>query len=165
MGIFKNKTDIISEWGPRLFLEVTAEDVYGDSPVVRFYKHVTSVEADIALIKAYGKPDVQQSLLELSQQVMREHAYPLVTSKPTQHEEAVEAFAFALWRSTAYTITGELEREDPTGFELGLCIVIGEALYRLRPLKLRDKYGVILVEGLLSLAAWMLNYDNQQKEQ
>jgi hypothetical protein len=162
MGIFKrSQNDIVSQWGPRLFLEFTAQDIYGDGPVVNFYKHVTSRDKDIAIIKTYGKPDVQQRVVDLVNQVMNSYVFPLVTSKKSDEEEAVLIFATALLHSTAQLVTGNARRDDPTGFEMGLCLVIGESLCRLSALKMRNKYAEVVTEGLLSLSAWMLNFDNE----
>jgi len=165
MGIFrKQKTDIISQWGPRLFLEFTAKDIYGDGPVVNFYSKEIPVEKEILVIKALGKPDVQQSLLQLHKTVMRDFGFPLVVTKASEQERAVETFARGLLHSTAREITGDGNREDPTGFELGLCMVIGESLCRLSTLKMRNKYGEVLSDGLITLTAWILNYDSQKLE-
>lgn len=162
MGIFKrSQNDIISQWGPRLFLELTAQDVYGDGPVVDFYKHVTSRDMDISIIKSFGKSDVQQRILDLVNQVRKSYVFPLVTSKKSEEEEAVLIFATALLHSTAQLVTGNARREDPTGFEMGLCLVIGESLCRLSRLKMRDKYAEVVADGVLSLSAWMLNFDNE----
>ncbi len=165
MGIFrKSNNDIISQWGPRTFLEFTAQDIYGDGPVVEFYKKEIPVEKEIQVIKALGKQDVQQTLLQLQTTVMRDFGFPLVIAKESEHQQAVEKFAHALLRATAQSLTGDSNRKDPTGFELGLCVVIGEALCRLSALKLRDKYGILVSDGLITLAAWMLNYDSQYPE-
>ena len=147
--------------GPRLFLEFTAKDVYGDGPVVDFYKHVTSRDMDISIIKSFGKSDVQQRVLDLVNQVMKSYVFPLVTSKKSEEEEAVLIFATALLHSTAQLVTGNARREAPTGFEMGLCLVIGESLCRLSTLKMRDKYAEVVADGVLSLSAWMLNFDNE----
>jgi hypothetical protein len=161
MGIFRRtENDIIGQWGPRLFLESTAKDIYGDGPVVSYYEHMTK-ENEFALIKTYGKPDVEQTLMELHQHVMKNLAFPLVTSKSSDQEEAVLTFAYAVLHTTARTFTGSTHREDPTGFEMGLCLIIGESLSRCSALKMRDKYAEVLGEGLMSLSAWMLNFDNE----
>jgi hypothetical protein len=166
MGIFKRtQNDFVSQWGPRPFLEFTAQDIYGDGPVVNFYKHVTSRDMDIALIKSIGKPDEQERLVELVNGVLKNHVFPLVTSKKSNQEEAVLAFATALLHSTALEVTENALRRDLTGFEMGLCVVIGESLCRLSELKMRDKYAEVLTEGVLSLSAWMLNYDHENFEQ
>jgi hypothetical protein len=163
VGIFKKQNnDIISQWGPRTFLEFTAQDIYRDGPVVDFYKKQIPVEQEIQVIKALGKPDVQQSLLQLHKMVLRDFGFPLVTTKASEQDKAVETFAHALLRTTASTVSGNSHREDPTGFELGLCIVIGESLCRLSRMKLRDKYGELLSDGLITLTAWMLNFDSQK---
>jgi hypothetical protein len=160
MGIFKRtENDIIGQWGARLFLQSTAKDIYGDGPVVSYYEHVTK-ENELVLIKTFGKPDVQQTLMVLQQHVLKELAFPLVTSNRSDQEEAVLAFAYALLHRTAQTFTGSTHREDPTGIEMGLCLIIGESLSRCSTLKMRDKYPEVVGEGLLSLSAWMLNFDN-----
>jgi hypothetical protein len=66
-----------------------------------------------------------------------------------------------LLHSTAQLVTDNARRDDPTGFEMGLCLVIGESLCRLSALKMRNKYAEVVAEGLLSLSAWMLNFDNE----
>ena len=95
---------------------------------------------------------------------MRELAFPLVISKESNQEEALFSFAAALLHATAHTITGNSNRVDPTGFEMGLCVVIGESLCRCAALKMRDKYGDVVGDGLVTLAAWMLSHDNQHLE-
>jgi len=165
MGIFKKtQNDIISQWGPRLFLEYTAKEIFEDGPVVDFFKHVPSRELDIAILKSLGEPDAQQRVLDLINQVKRSYVFPLVTSKKSDKEEAVLTFATLLLHTTAQTITGNARRKDSTGFEMGLCIAIGESLCRLNSLKLRDKYVDLLAEGILSLSAWMLSFDKEHPD-
>jgi hypothetical protein len=80
----------------------------------------------------------------------------------SNQEEEMFSFAAALLHATAHTFTGDTNRLDPTGFEMGLCVVIGESLCRCAALGMRDRYGDVLSAGLATLAAWMLSHDNQQ---
>lgn len=164
MGIFKrNENDLIGQWGPRLFLEFIAKEIYEDGPLIDYYKNVPSHEIEIKVIMKLGGPDAQQSILNLHRHVMKEYGFPLVTARNSHQEEAVITFASQVLRSCSLTFTGKAERQDPTGFEMGLCIVIAESLCKCAALKMRDKYAEIVSMGLLSLSAWMLNFDDQQR--
>jgi hypothetical protein len=164
MGMFKrNENDIIAQWGARHFLEFMAKEVYGDGPVVDYYKNVPSHDIEVKIITSLNGPDAQQKFLNLQQHVMKKYGFPLVIAKKSVQEEAVLTFATAVLRSCALTFTGKAERPDPTGFEMGLCIVLAESLCECSALKMGDKYAEIIEMGLLSLSAWMLNYDDQNK--
>ena len=164
MGIFKrDENDIIGQWGPRLFLEFIAKEIYEDGPVVEYYNNVPSHEIEMKVIAKLGGPDVKQRFLDLQRHVMKNFGFPLVAARKSLQEEAVITFATAVLRSCALTFTGKAERPDPTGFEMGLCIVIGKSLRKCYALKMRDKVSEVVEMGLFSLSAYMLSFDDQNK--